>query len=110
MKGCDETPGPRNILSKKDPSFTPGGVPPIPTVPGAGPEVVVVKQHNPDKNPSKQDVADAIAKANKDMSEALTTTGKNDPLADPVLGMEVAHHRANDVESEVAGPKEMAKA
>jgi len=30
MKGCDETPNPRNLLSKIDPSFTPGALPPIP--------------------------------------------------------------------------------
>lgn len=54
MKGCDETPGPRNILSKKDPSFTPGGVAPIPWgKDGAPASEVVVKQRNPDKNPTK---------------------------------------------------------
>lgn len=31
MKGCDETPNPRNILSKEDPSFVPFPVPPVPT-------------------------------------------------------------------------------
>ena len=44
MKGCDETPGPRNILSKADPSFTPGPLPPIPgRESGPSKEVVVVK-------------------------------------------------------------------
>lgn len=112
MKGCDETPGPRNILSKHDPSFTPDGVPAIPW-PAKGeastPSVVVVKQSNPDKNPSKQDVADAIAKADHDMKEALATTGPKDPLNDPVIGLEVAHHKGDSIESEVAGPKELAK-
>jgi len=118
MKGCDETPNPRNLLSKKDPSFTPGALPPIPwpakaadgaEAPAAKPEVVVVKQRNPDKNPTKQDVADAIAKADKDMKEALTSSSKNDPMNDPVIALEKAHHLANTIESEVAGPKEMAK-
>jgi len=63
MKGCEETPGPRNILSKADPSFTPGPLPPIPwpethaegekAEPAENKEIVVVKQKNPDKTPTK---------------------------------------------------------
>ena len=58
MKGCDETPNPRNILSKANPSFTPGPLPPIPwpkedgTPTSASTEVVIVKQKNPDHIPS----------------------------------------------------------
>jgi len=113
MKGCDETPGPRNILSKKDPSFTPGPLPPIPSESGAKEVsgVVVVKQRNPDKTPTKQDVADAVAKADKDMKDALTPSGKNDPLNDPEFALEKAHHEVSTKQdSEVAGHSEMAKA
>jgi hypothetical protein len=66
MKGCDETPGPRNILEKGDPSFTPGPLPPIPypaapkadgtpaaPVATENKEIVVIKQRNPDKEPTK---------------------------------------------------------
>lgn len=118
MKGCDETPGPRNLLTKGDPSFTPAALPPIPwpaaTASGvvaapAEPEVVVVRQRNPDKAPTKQDVADAVVKADKDMENALKTTGKSDPLNDPELTVEKANLLPAS-ESSVAGPKEMAKA
>ena len=122
MKGCDETPGPRNILSKKDPSFTPGGVPPIPwpAKPAEGgeapaapatenKEVVVIKQKNPDKTPTKQDVADAVAKADRDMKDALTPTGPNDPLNGPEMQLERVN-KGVPTESAIAGPKEMAKA
>lgn len=113
MKGCDETPGPRNILSKKDPSFTPGALPPIPwpaeKVEGApaapaaeNKEVVVVKQRNPDANPTKLDVAVAVAKADRDMKEALTPTSKDDPLNDPALAVEKAV-KVVATKSEVAG-------
>lgn len=52
MQGCDPTPNPRNILSKDDPSFTPGPLPPIPwpedkgagaAAPAENKEVVTIK-------------------------------------------------------------------
>jgi len=66
MKGVDETPNPRNILSNADPSFIPGPLPaiPWPVAPKAdgtpsppvvveNKEIVVIKQRNPDKEPTK---------------------------------------------------------
>ena len=130
-KGMEDTPGPRNILSKGDPSFTPGALPPIPwpvapiaeskddgsgthaaatPAPVENKEIVVIKQRNPDgKIPTTQDVANAVAKADKSMADALKVTSKDDPLNDPAFAADRAVSTAR-TESAVAGPAEMAKA
>lgn len=61
------------------------------------------------KIPTKQDVADAVAKADKDMAEALKPTGKDDPMNDPALSVENANLRV-PTEATTVGPKEMEKA
>ena len=61
MQGCDETPNPRNLLTKGNPSFIPGPLPPIPWPKEAAgakkaenPEIVEIKVKNPDtKIPTK---------------------------------------------------------
>ena len=120
MKGCDETPGPRNILSKKDPSFTPAPLAPVPwpaapsvDAPAAAPvvnaDIVVVHQANPDKTPTSQDAADATAKADRDRADALKPASKNDPVNDPELAVEKATSK-DKTEETVATPAEKAKA
>jgi len=113
MKGCDETPNPRNILSKDLPSFTPGALPPIPWPVADVPkvenkEIVVIHTPIVDKNPTKQDVVNAQAKADKDMEDALTTKTASDPMNDPELAVEKANLKPK-TESD-ATPKELAKA
>jgi len=120
MKGCDDTPNPRDLLSKADPSFTPGALPPIPwpVAPAAAgavaapveenKEVVEIKQRNPDKNPTKQDVADAVVKADRDMADALKTA-PGAPVSDPELTVDKANLKP-DSKSDIAGPAELAKA
>lgn len=124
MKGCDETPNPRNILSKDDPSFVPGPLPEIPwpvKVPEGAPpappvvnkEIVEIKVVNPDKIPTKQDVADAVAKADKDMEEALKVsgTGKNAADKDPFLqAVKVELKGSTGEGSSVEGTPELKKA
>ena len=83
----DGVPGPRNILTKGDPSFTPGDVPPIPW-PGvetpADKAAAVEKASDAavgtkpvDANPTTEDAVKDIVKANVDAAMAAKSDSKN---------------------------------
>jgi len=83
----DGVPGPRNILTKGDPSFTPGDVPPIPwpavatpadkaaAVVKAGDEAVGMKPA--ETNASTADAVNNMVKANVDAAMAAKSDSKN---------------------------------